>query len=559
MRKHSIIWGLIFLFLVTGCTVTVVEEATPAQPVPTATMHPIFVPGGGEVDSVDMFSSLAITGTVTTASPEPESVASPTPEGEINEELPTTEAETLSTPTATPEPPQVRQPGIDSEDVYTRTLEVPVLMYHHIVPPGGPTGEFAVDADSFLEQINYLASNRYNTIDFYDLTQALKGEVDLPNNPIILTFDNGYLDNFEQAFPILSQYAYTGTFFLVTDYLDDGRDGYMTWDMVKRMVNQGHRFEPHSRTNADLRDRERDFLFSQILDSQEAIAENIGYTPRFFAYPGGRYDEGTIQVLEELDFWGAVTTAGGTEFSYEQRYEWPRLYVPGDMTLLEFIDFIEKKEPLDIQNALDTGEANVYTLSPGGFGPTATVTATLPITLPIYGDNLDPAWIVRNSPDLRFKLQDGTEPHDGFYAISVSPQEDFGSLYFQVRPDAGVQYLRDQVLGLSFWIYSEEPLATNDLAVAISGSDDYPYWTATDQSVNLTEYDPLFDAGEAYYLNLNRAIEPETWTRVELLLDDLTYDTNYEYITGVHLKNNADFDKTVFIDQIQLILASVSP
>jgi hypothetical protein len=235
------------------------------------------------------------------------------------------------------------------------------------------------------------------------------------------------------------------------------------------------------------------------------------------------------------------------------------LYVPGDMTLLEFIDFIEEKEPLEIQNTLDTGNAKVYTLPAGEAGPTAALTATLPITLSIYGENLDPAWTVRNSPGMSFKLRDGTEPHDGYYAISVSPQEDFGSLYFQVRPDAGVQYLRDQVLGLSFWIYSEEPLATNDLAMAISGSDDYPYWTATDQSVNLADYDPIFDAEEAYYLHLNRAIEPETWTRVELLLDDLAYDTNYEYITGIHLKNNADFDKTVYIDQIQLILTPFSP
>jgi peptidoglycan/xylan/chitin deacetylase (PgdA/CDA1 family) len=111
--------------------------------------------------------------------------------------------------------------------------------------------------------------------------------------------------------------------------------------MVKEMAAAGMRIEPHSKTHPDLSGQERDFVIYQILGAQETLAAHIGYTPRYFCYPGGRYDEQTIEVLQELDFWGAVTTANGKWHGFNNRYEWPRLRMRWTTTLPVFADFVE--------------------------------------------------------------------------------------------------------------------------------------------------------------------------------------------------------------------------
>ena len=103
--------------------------------------------------------------------------------------------------------------------------------------------------------------------------------------------------------------------------------------MIEEMAAAGMRIESHSKSHPDLSEAEYDELIWQILGSQETIAAHIGYTPRFFCYPGGRYDEETIEVLQELDFWGAVTTAGGIWHGHGDRYEWSRLRIRNTTTL----------------------------------------------------------------------------------------------------------------------------------------------------------------------------------------------------------------------------------
>ena len=114
--------------------------------------------------------------------------------------------------------------------------------------------------------------------------------------------------------------------------------------MVEEMANAGMRIEPHSKTHPDLTSREREYVIFEVLGSQETIAAHTGQTPRFFCYPGGRYDETTIEVVSDLDFWGAVTTAGGEWHGYDDRYEWSRLRMRNTTALAEFADLVNPGE-----------------------------------------------------------------------------------------------------------------------------------------------------------------------------------------------------------------------
>lgn len=225
------------------------------------------------------------------------------------------------------------------------TVRVPILMYHYVSEPPEDADEYRTDLsvspENFRRQMRYLAENGFTTISLYDLSLAVTARKALPEKPIILTFDDGYLDNYENAFPILQEFGFQGTFFIVTEFVDLGRPGYMTWPMIEELAAAGMGVEPHSKTHADLSDKPRDTLLWEILGSQETLASHVGYTPRFFCYPGGRYDEDTIAMLQELDFWGAVTTAGGKWHGFEDRYEWSRLRMRYTTDMAQFATFVE--------------------------------------------------------------------------------------------------------------------------------------------------------------------------------------------------------------------------
>ena len=229
--------------------------------------------------------------------------------------------------------------------VYSWTLKVPILMYHYISKPPEDADEYRTDLsvtpDQFREQLSYLKDNGYTTIDLYDLSQAIVSQIELPEKPIILTFDDGYLDNYENAFPVLQEFGYEGTFFVVTEFIDKQREGYMTWAMVEEMARSGMRMESHSRTHPDLRGISRERLIWEILGSQETLAAHIGYIPRYFCHPGGWYDEATIQMLQELNFWGATTTQNGSWHGFDDRFEWRRVRIRNTTSLDEFARLVD--------------------------------------------------------------------------------------------------------------------------------------------------------------------------------------------------------------------------
>jgi peptidoglycan/xylan/chitin deacetylase (PgdA/CDA1 family) len=214
-------------------------------------------------------------------------------------------------------------------------------MYHHIEnpPPGADAirRDLSVSPGDFGEQLAYLQQEGYESITLNDLALHLTRGKPLPPKPIILTFDDGYVNAYTEAFPLLQEYGFTGTFFVISEPVDAGDPNFLSWAEIEEMYAAGMRFEPHSFNHPDMRNRNFDFVVFQILAPKEAIEARTGEPCRFFAYPVGRYDQFVIDVLRSADFWGAVLTGQGATHSADDLFTLRRVRVHGEDDLNAFI------------------------------------------------------------------------------------------------------------------------------------------------------------------------------------------------------------------------------
>ena len=217
-------------------------------------------------------------------------------------------------------------------------------MYHYVSEPPADADiyrrDLSVTPANFEAQLAWLRGQGYTSITLADLVYHLALGWPVPDKALILTFDDGYRDNYTNAFPLLKRYDYVGTFFLVTQPIDNGDPAYLSWDMVEAMHQAGMDFQPHSYRHFDLRDKDVDFLVYEIVGPKEAIEARTGQTVRFFSYPSGSYDDLTIAVLRSAYFWGAVTTEQGATHASDGLFELQRIRVRGRHTLEDLAELI---------------------------------------------------------------------------------------------------------------------------------------------------------------------------------------------------------------------------
>ncbi len=281
----------------------------------------------------------ALTPTPTAPDPTPSAIpptvaATPTPVPLI---------ELLPTPTATPRPTYAPTP-----DGVARRLRVPVLMYHYLSTPPDDADiyrrDLSVPPELFAAQLDRLLAEGYTAVTLYQVMDALQRGAPLPEKPVVITFDDGYRDNYENAFPLLRARALPATIFVVTDFIDEQRPEYLTWDMAREMLQNGIAIESHGRNHASLAGQADDYLVWQALGSLETLEFELGVRPRFLSYPAGEYDQRTIDVIHSADFWAAATTEQGLMLDNAQPFELPRIRVrntttPDDLIRLLSLDW----------------------------------------------------------------------------------------------------------------------------------------------------------------------------------------------------------------------------
>jgi peptidoglycan/xylan/chitin deacetylase (PgdA/CDA1 family) len=217
-----------------------------------------------------------------------------------------------------------------------RRIRVPILMYHYVSPLPDNADDIrrglSVSPDQFRAHVEYLFYQGYSTISMYDLDDALLRGKPLPPKPVILTFDDGYIDHYTNVFPVLRSQAFTGTFFIITSRPDAHDPEYMSWDQIREMAGAGMSMESHTKTHSELDGgRSYDFLVYEMLGSMESLRAYTGRQPHMFAYPVGRYDAAALAVARTLPIWRAVTTHDGRYHTTDNRLELDRVRIPGNL------------------------------------------------------------------------------------------------------------------------------------------------------------------------------------------------------------------------------------
>jgi peptidoglycan/xylan/chitin deacetylase (PgdA/CDA1 family) len=218
-------------------------------------------------------------------------------------------------------------------------------MYHYVeeFPPGADRirRDLTVTPANFEAQLQYLAQAGYQTITLTELHHHLVEGRPIPERSIVLTFDDGYRDAYTVAFPLLQQYGFVGTFFVLATPAHYESPDYLTWAMMAEMAEAGMEIQGHGREHVDLRRRSYDYLVYQLLGVKEAVEYHTGHPVVFFCYPSGQYDAQVIAVLESAGYWGAVTTEHGRTHTRETLFTLPRIRIRGHDTLEAFIEKVE--------------------------------------------------------------------------------------------------------------------------------------------------------------------------------------------------------------------------
>jgi len=206
---------------------------------------------------------------------------------------------------------------------------LPVLMYHRIVDNKyDDTGVSYVLPSVFISQMKYLCENGYYFASLDEVVKFVKGEIKLPKKTIAITFDDGFKDNYINAFPFLKENSIKATIFINTYSIGKKLSHYeifskkhprwrqnifyqfLTWEEIKEMSYHGIEFESHTHFHSKLSEINNQDIENDILLSKNIIEKNLNKNVKYLSYPYGVYDDRIINIAKKLKFeaaWGITS------------------------------------------------------------------------------------------------------------------------------------------------------------------------------------------------------------------------------------------------------------
>ncbi|MEY8297684.1 MAG: polysaccharide deacetylase family protein [Emergencia timonensis] len=217
------------------------------------------------------------------------------------------------------------------------TAQVPILMYHGLTKKQSQVNDYFIPATTFESDMKYLKENGYTAITMTELIDYVydkTGKIALPEKPVVITFDDGYCNNYNYATPALEKYGMKAVLSVIghaceeASVADHRAEDYcnVTWDQIKEMSDSGlweiqnHTWDSHEakggRKGASKKEWESEDVYEKILKEdlsilQKKLKETTGVYPNTFTWPFGAYTEDSRDLLKSMGFKATLSCNGG--------------------------------------------------------------------------------------------------------------------------------------------------------------------------------------------------------------------------------------------------------
>lgn len=246
-------------------------------------------------------------------------------------------------------------------------LELPIIMYHSILKEPKKETQYVVSPALLEEDLKYIEKRGYTPVFMQEVIDFVSNKGSLPEKPIVITFDDGYYNNYYYAHPLLKKYDMKAVISIVgrmTDEFSNHPDenpsyAHVTWDDILEMHLSGcweiqnHSYDCHSydsrngvcQVSGETNDHYKSFLTSDLCHLQDKIAYVTGVTPNTFTYPFGAFDEATDDILKEIGFDATLSCTEGvsiiTKGEPDCLFKLKRHLRPPNMSPDEFFTFLK--------------------------------------------------------------------------------------------------------------------------------------------------------------------------------------------------------------------------
>ena len=205
---------------------------------------------------------------------------------------------------------------------HLRHIAVPILMYHHVSPHRAGSPLLYVSPRELAAQLAYLRARGYHAVTLQQLYDAWTKGASLPAKPVVLSFDDGYLDQYRYAAPLLRRYHDAAVLNLIVDNL--GRT--LTPNMVKQMIVWGWEVDSHTITHRDLTRLPTATVRRELVGSRDLLRRDLGVPVNFFCYPAGIHDAAVVAAVRKAGYLAATSIQYGLA-DISQRFALPRIVV----------------------------------------------------------------------------------------------------------------------------------------------------------------------------------------------------------------------------------------
>lgn len=220
----------------------------------------------------------------------------------------------------------------------TDGISLPIIMYHSVLKDTVRSGKYVITPNQLEADFKYIKEKGYNTITMNDLIKYVEDEnASLPEKPIIITFDDGYYNNFTYVLPLLEKYEMRAVISIVGEYTDNysktdeanANYSYLRWKDIKQMMETGlvefqnHTYNLHSNKNgkrgtkkkvSQTQEQYEKYLSEDILKLQKEFEENTNFVPNTFTYPFGAISKESIDIIKNMGFKASLSCEEGINY-----------------------------------------------------------------------------------------------------------------------------------------------------------------------------------------------------------------------------------------------------